>query len=43
MKSAYWMMGWHAWVDRRSRCPFDGYAREEWMQGYKAACDALNK
>lgn len=41
LKSAYWQDGWHAWVNRRQHCPYDGYEREEWWKGYNAACRAL--
>jgi ribosome modulation factor len=44
MKDAYWQLGWHAWVDGKSRllCPFpDGSARESWMTGYDDARAAL--
>lgn len=46
LMSAYWTLGWHAWVGGVSSrtCPFiEGYARKEWMQGYDDACLTLSK
>jgi ribosome modulation factor len=46
LQSAYWVDGWHAYVDGKStdRCPYsEGSAREDWLRGYKDAMTALAK
>ena len=44
MKDAYWQMGWHAWVDGKTSCPFGpGHARDSWWRGYDDASSALRR